>query len=146
MRQQAHFITLATADLDAARGFYRDGLGWDPLLDVPGEIVFFQIAPGLVLGLFDAEKFDRDLGGHAGISGTTGASGMTLSHNVEDRARVEETVRAMADAGGTVLKAPQEGEFGGVFHAHVKDPNGVVWEIAHNPGWRVEEDGTVVLG
>jgi catechol 2,3-dioxygenase-like lactoylglutathione lyase family enzyme len=146
MRQQAHFITLATADLDAARGFYRDGLGWDPLLDVPGEIIFFQIAPGLVLGLFDAEKFDRDLGGHAGITGTTGASGMTLSHNVEDRARVEETVRAMVDAGGTVLKAPQEGEFGGIFHAHVKDPNGVVWEIAHNPGWRVEEDGTVVLG
>ncbi|WP_304451461.1 VOC family protein [Nocardiopsis sp. YSL2] len=146
MKQQVHFVTLATADLDAARGFYRDGLGWEPLLDVPGEIIFFQIAPGLLLGLFDAEKFDRDLGGHAGVTGTSGASGVTLAHNVEDRAGVAATVRAMVDAGGSVLKEPQEGEFGGVFHAHVKDPNGVVWEIAHNPGWRVDEDGNVTLG
>jgi len=30
--------------------------------------------------------------------------------------------------------------------AHVADPNGVIWEIAHNPNWRVDEDGTVSLG
>ncbi|WP_460768528.1 VOC family protein [Nocardiopsis nanhaiensis] len=142
MRQQAHFMTLATADLDAARRFYRDGLGWEPLADVPGEIIFFQVAPGLVLGLFEAEKFDRDLGGGSGV---TGVSGVTLSHNVESPEDVERTVETMAEAGATVVKAAQHGEFGGVFHAHVRDPNGVVWEIAHNPGWRVDASGTVVL-
>ncbi|PDP87848.1 glyoxalase [Glycomyces fuscus] len=143
MKQQVHFITLATADLDAARAFYRDGLGWEPLMDVPGEIVFFQVAPGQVLGLFDAEKFDRDLGRP---SGTTGVAGLTLSHNVDGPEEVARTVEAMARAGAKVLKTPQRGEFGGIFHAHVEDPNGVVWEIAHNPGWRVEEDGRVVFG
>ncbi|OLT29427.1 glyoxalase [Nocardiopsis sp. CNR-923] len=146
MKQQVHFITLATADLDAARSFYCDGLGWQRLLDVPGEIVFFQIAPGVVLGLFDAEKFDRDLGGAAGVTGTTGASGVTLAHNVGGPEEVEETVALMLAAGGTVLKRPQPGEFGGIFHAHVQDPNGVVWEIAHNPGWRIDENGDVVFG
>ncbi|WP_028648061.1 VOC family protein [Nocardiopsis sp. CNT312] len=142
MQQQVHFITLATADLDAARRFYRDGLGWEPLVDVPGEIVFFQVAPGTVLGLFDAEKFGRDLGG----TGAPGVSGVTLSHNVGGPREVEETVALMAAAGGTVLKAPRQGEFGEVFHAHARVPNGVVWEVARHPGWLVAEDGRAVLG
>ncbi len=30
-------------------------------------------------------------------------------------------------------------------YAHIADPNGVIWEICHNPGWRVDDDGTVRL-
>lgn len=143
MRQNVHFVTLATADLDRARAFYRDGLGWQPLIDVSDEILMLQVAPGLVLGLFEAAKFVEDLGRDAGPAGV---SGVTLAHNVEDPAEVGVLVEAMRAAGGTVLKEPQAGQFGGVFHAHVQDPNGVIWEIAHNPGWRIEPDGTVVLG
>ena len=143
MDQRLHFLTLATPDLDAARSFYRDGLGWTPLLDVPGEILFFQIAPGLVLGLFDAEKFDQDL---LRDRSTTGVSGVTLSHNVATRDDVATTLAALAAAGGTILKPAQEGAFGGIFHGHVADPNGVIWEIAHNPGWRIDDDGTVIFG
>ena len=61
MDPRVHFLTLSTPDLDAAREFYVRGLGWEPLLDVPGEILFFRIAPGTVLGLFDAAKFAEDL-------------------------------------------------------------------------------------
>ncbi|GHC98758.1 VOC family protein [Zhihengliuella salsuginis] len=140
--QQAHFITLSTPDLDASREFYVDALGWEPLLDVPGEIIFFQIAPGTVLGLFDADKFGQDLGG----APAAGASGVTLAHNVGTRDGVGDVVRQMEAAGGRVLTPPEDGAFGGIFHAHVADPNGVVWEIAHNPGWTVRDDGRVVLG
>ena len=143
MKQQLHFLTLATGDLDATRRLYVDGLGWQPLADVAGEIIFFQVAPGLVLGFFDAVKFARDLGGS---TAPPAVSGVTLSHNVSSRDQVHSTVAAMAAAGATVLKPAQESEFGGIFHAHTRDPNGVVWEIAHNPGWRVAGDGTVVLG
>jgi catechol 2,3-dioxygenase-like lactoylglutathione lyase family enzyme len=143
MDQRLHFLTLATVDLDAARRFYCDGLGWRPLLDVPGEILFFQVAPGLVLGLFDAEKFDEDL---RRTPSATGISGVTLSHNVDSREDVAATLDALEAAGGTILKPAQEGAFGGIFHGHVADPNGVIWEIAHNPGWRINDDGTVHLG
>jgi uncharacterized protein len=143
MDQQVHFLTLATADLDAARRFYVEGLGWRPLLDVPGEIVFFQIAPGTVLDFFEAGKFAQDLGrGPARPE----VSGLTLAHNVASRDAVTAVVDAMAAAGGTVLTAPEEGAFGGVFHALVADPNGVVLEVAHNPGWSVDADGTVRMG
>ncbi|GAA3710166.1 VOC family protein [Zhihengliuella alba] len=141
--QNVHFITLSTPDLQAARGFYVRGLGWEPLLDVPGEIVFFQIAPGTVLGLFDARSFQQDLG--LDPEDVQAASGVTLAHNVGDRAEVRSVVAAMEEAGGQVVTPPEDGAFGGIFHAHVKDPNGVVWEIAHNPGWRVAQDGSVVF-
>lgn len=145
MEQQVHFMTFATADLDAARRFYVEGLGWTPLLDVPGEIVFFQIAPGQVLGLFDTEKFDEDLDRRSDSSTRTRVSGVTLAHNVSARDGVVRVVDAMSAAGGTVITRPEDGAFGGVFHAHVEDPNGIVWEIAHNPGWHVGPDGTVAL-
>ena len=143
MDQRLHFLTIATPDLDASRRFYRDGLGWTVFHDEPGEIVFFQIAPGLLLGLFDAEKFDRDLGREAGDTST---GGVALAHNVADRDEVRSTLAAFEAAGGTILKPAREGEFGGVFHGYAADPNGVIWEIAHNPGWRVDDDGTVRFG
>jgi catechol 2,3-dioxygenase-like lactoylglutathione lyase family enzyme len=143
MKQQVHFLTFATADLDAARRFYRDALGWNPLMDVPGEIIFFQVAPGLVLGLFDAAKFNHDL---ATTADRSTVSGVTVSHNVDGPDEVRALADAMTAAGATLLKPPQPGEFGGIFHAHVEDPNGIIWEIAHNPGWHVDESGRVTLG
>jgi catechol 2,3-dioxygenase-like lactoylglutathione lyase family enzyme len=143
MNQAVHVITCATPDLQAGRRFYVDGLGWQALADVPGEILFFQVAPGVVLGLFDAEKFAEDLGAAPGA--TLGVSGLTLSHNVESRTAVNRVVATLAAAGGTVLTAPRDGAFGGIYHAHVSDPNGLIWEIAHNPGWRIDPSGAVVL-
>lgn len=140
--QQAHFITLSTPDLDAARAFYRDGLGWTPLLDVPGEIIFFQVGPALVLGLFETGRFVADMEGTP-EDGRLG--GLTLSHNVGSPAEVDAAVRYAVEAGGTLIKSPRTADFGG-YHGHVADPNGVVWEICHNPGWSVDADGTVHLG
>lgn len=144
MDPELHFITFATADLDASRAFYRDGLGWEPLADVPGEILFFQVGPGLVLGLFEATKFHEDLKSRPLRSASV--SGVTLSHNVESPAAVNATIEKLTVAGATVVKRAQAGAFGGVFHGHVSDPNSIVWEIAYNPGWRIAQDGTVVLG
>lgn len=140
MDPRLHFVTIATADLDAARSFYRDGLGWQPAVDVPGEILFFQVAPGLMLGLFDAAKFEED----NGLPGSGSAvSGIVLSHNVDGEQQVRDAVDRMVAAGGTVTKKPQPGAFGGIFHAQVADPNGLLWEVAHNPGWSIADDGTV---
>jgi catechol 2,3-dioxygenase-like lactoylglutathione lyase family enzyme len=142
MKQDVHVITVATPDLDAARAFYVAALGWVPLIDVPGEIIFFQVAPGAVLGLFEAAKFAEDLGQGAAAPAV---AGVTLSHNVAGPEEVHEAVAAMVAAGGTVLKPPQPGAFGGIFHAHVEARGGIIWEIAHNPGWHVAEDGAVTL-
>jgi catechol 2,3-dioxygenase-like lactoylglutathione lyase family enzyme len=141
MDPRVNFITFATRDLDAARAFYRDGFGWEPLVDVPGEIVFFQVGPGLVLGLYDSLTFNDDLGRQVhDIS----ISGVTLSQNVDSPAAVDALVASAVGAGAAVLKVPQVAAFGG-YHGHFVDPNGVIWEIAHNPGWSVDPSGAVTL-
>ncbi len=142
MDQTASFITLATADLDAARAFYVRGLGWTPTLDVPGEIVFFQVGHGLMLGLFEAGHFSADLGDPAAPS--VPIRGVTLSQNVASPEQVDRVVGDAERAGAIVLKAPQYASFGG-YHGHFRDPNGVIWEVAYNPAWLVEPDGRVHL-
>jgi catechol 2,3-dioxygenase-like lactoylglutathione lyase family enzyme len=142
MDRSANFVTVATADLDAARTFYVDGLGWSPLLDVPGEILFFQVGYGMTLGLFKAENFAADLGAAAGSA--LPVTGVTLSQNVGSSAEVDQTVATAKAAGAIVVKAPQPAAFGG-YHGHFADPNGLIWEIAYNPGWSVDADGTVRL-
>jgi uncharacterized protein len=142
VNQSASFITFATADLDAARTFYVGGLGWTPTLDVPGEILFLQVGHGLMLGLFDAAHFSADLG--EPDSPPVPIRGVTLSQNVSSAEEVDEVVGAAERAGAEVVKAPQEAGFGG-YHGHFRDPNGVVWEVAYNPGWSVDPDGRVRL-
>lgn len=141
MEQRVHFVTVATADLDAARRFYVDGLRWTPTLDVPDEIIFFQIGPGLMFGLFDTAAFAADVGGAAPPT----LGGFALAHNVPGAEHVDRVIEAAAAAGATVVKPPQQAAFGG-YHGYFSDPNGVLWEIAYNPGWRVADDGRVSLG
>jgi uncharacterized protein len=73
-------------------------------------------------------------------------SGITVAHIVDSRDDVIALADTMTAAGGTVVQPPQPGQFGGIFHAHIQDPNGVIWEIAYNPNWTVDADGAVQLG
>ncbi len=142
MDPHLHFVTVAARDLDAARSFYGDGLGWAPVLDVPDEVIFYQVAPGVLLGLFLAGKFTRDLG----LDAEPVPSGIVLSHNVPGPDEVRAVIAAMTRAGGSLVQEPQDSAFGGIFRGLVRDPNGIVWEVAHNPGWRILDDGSVTLG
>ncbi|GAB3473148.1 VOC family protein [Nocardiopsis coralliicola] len=142
MEQRLNLITLACDDLDAVRAFYRDSLGWAPLADVSGEIVFFQAGPGLAVAFFDRAGFADDVGGDTAVGGP---AGITLACNVESPAEVDAAVAAVRSAGGRVVKEPQRAAFGG-YHAYIADPGGVLWEVCHNPGWSVDDDGTVHLG
>jgi uncharacterized protein len=146
MDQQLSLITLAVADLDRSRRFYIDGLGWSPILDLE-EIVFFQIAHGVALALFPERSLRSDIG-PTEVDATPGRSstpaGFTLAHNVGDTRAVDVAVERARAAGATVLKEPQRADFGG-YHAYVADPDGIRWEVCHNPGWTVTGDGTVRL-
>ncbi len=138
MDQRVDIITARVDNVDNATGFYTESLGWEPIMHVEGQVAFVQVAPGTVLGLFDSDGFDADIGAPVDRS-------FTLAHNVDNQDDVVRVVGEMVDAGGTVLKEPQRAEFGG-YHAYVSDRADIIWEIAHNPGWSVDDDGTVTLG
>jgi catechol 2,3-dioxygenase-like lactoylglutathione lyase family enzyme len=144
MDQQLSFVTLGVRDLAVARRFYLEGLGWQPTLDLEGEVVFFQVARGVLLALWPAVDLHADIGS-GDPPGPAGAAPIAFAHNVASEAAVDEAIRRVVAAGGTVRKPPQPAFFGG-YHGYVADPDGFTWEIAHNPGWRVDPDGRVHLG
>ncbi|MFC4585206.1 VOC family protein [Sphaerisporangium corydalis] len=139
MEQRLDFVTLGVPDLGAVRDFYLGGLGWEPVLEVPGEIIFLQVGHGLVLGLFGSADLDADVG--AGQDSGRSAP-FTLSHNVEGEDEVREVMEQAREAGATILKEAQPAAFGG-FHGYFADPAGFRWEVCFNPGWSVAPDGTV---
>jgi hypothetical protein len=141
MEQRLTLVTLGVTDLDAARRFYLGGLGWTALLDA-GEAVFLQVGPGLVLSLYGRADLARD----AGTADGPGAPPpVSLAHNVGSEEEVRRAVDDWRAAGGELVSAPARASWGG-FVAHVADPDGFRWEIAHNPGLTVEDDGAVRMG
>jgi hypothetical protein len=143
MEPRVNFITLATNDLAAARRFYVEGLGWRPTFEVPDEVAFIQVGPGLLLALWKADELDADIGD--GSRSSSGPSPFSLAHNVSSDDEVIAVIDRAREAGARVLKEPVLAFFGG-FHAYFADPSGFRWEVAHNPGWSVAADGTVAIG
>ena len=138
MNQQVNLVTLGVERLEVSRQFYSRGLGWTPLLDLD-EIVFYQIGKGLALALFPL----ADLAADTGRPATAGTS-FTLAQNLGSPAEVDEAMQRARAAGATVLKEAQHAAFGG-YHGYFADPDGHRWEVCHNPGWSVADDGTVTL-
>jgi catechol 2,3-dioxygenase-like lactoylglutathione lyase family enzyme len=144
MEPRIDLITIGVPDLDEAHRFYCDGLGWEPLLDVPGEVVFLQVGHGRVLALFGAQDLVEDIGAGPPADAPRGA-GVTLAQIVGSVPEVAEAIARAEAAGATVLKPAQDTSWGG-HHGYFADPAGFVWEIAFNPGFRVDAEGGVRMG
>jgi uncharacterized protein len=136
--QRVSLITLGVADLAAARSFY-ESLGWR--CQEVEETVFVQ-AGGSAIVLWGREKLAAD----AGIedAGTGGFGGVALAQNVRTSAEVDEIMGAAAAAGAKITKPAAETFYGG-YAGYFADLDGHQWEIAHNPGFTLTEDGSLVL-
>ena len=120
-------VTLGVRDLSAALEFYERGLGF-PRMESPPEVAFFTLN-GTWLGLYGRESLAED----AQVSAVgEGFEGFTLSHNVGSEQEVEEVVSPAVAAGATLVKTPQKVFWGG-YSGYFKDPDGHLWEVAHNP-------------
>jgi len=139
MDQRVSLITLGVADLARARGFYA-AIGWREAAASQESIALFQL-PGQVLGLFRLEALAVDQG-RPGAPLGTGA--VTLAQNFADREGVDRAFATAVAAGATPLKAPEPVFWGG-YSGYWADPDGHVWEIAHNPVWPLAPDGTLTL-
>jgi uncharacterized protein len=127
MEQRISLVTLGVEDLASARAFY-EALGWGGARQPDDEVCFFQ-AGGMVFGLWTA------LGGH-------GAPGIELAHNVRSAEEVAATLAEAERAGATIVRPASRAEWGGTTGAFA-DPEGYVWEVAHNPAWTLAQDGTI---
>ena len=119
-------ITLGVRDLAVAIEFYELGLGF-PRMKSPPEVAFFTLN-GTWLGLYEREALAED----AQVSAAgEGFEAFTLAHNIGSGTEVDEVVAQAVAAGATLVKKPQKVFWGG-YSGYFKDPDGHLWEVAHN--------------
>jgi predicted lactoylglutathione lyase len=137
MEQRVSLITLGVADLARARAFY-EALGWE-LQWTDDDVAFYQ-AVGMVVALWGREKLAAD----SGVEETGGWGGVTLAYNTRSPEEVDAVIAEAEAAGATIPRHGAPTSWGGYSGVFV-DPDGHPWEIAHNPGWTVDEDGGISL-
>ena len=138
MEQRLSLVTLGVRDLERARRFY-EALGWTSGAAPADDVVFFQ-AGCTIVALWGREQLAED----TVVEDSGGWGGITLAYNARSPAEVD-AVLAEAEAAGAKLARPGAETFWGGYSGLFVDPEGHPWEVAHNPHWTLEEDGTVRL-
>lgn len=138
-RERVTLITLGVQDLDRSRRFYADW-GWQAHPASQPGLVLFQMT-GAALALFQRGELAHDQGRPEAELGT---GAMTLAQNCADDAEADAVFAAALAAGARAIKPPEKAVWGG-YSGYLADPDGHVWEIAHNPFWPLAADGTLTL-
>ena len=138
MEQRLSLVTLGVRDLARSRAFY-EALGWKTGAAPDDDVVFFQ-SGGMIVALWSRDLLAED----SGVEDSGGWGGVTFAHNVRSPAEVDEVI-AQADAAGATIARPGGETFWGGYSGVFIDPDGHPWEVAHNPSWTIEEDGSVKL-
>ena len=126
MKPRISMITLGVKDLQRSIDFY-EGLGFSRM-ESPPEVAFFTLN-GTWLGLFGRDALADD----AGISPEgSGFGGFALAHNVSSKEEVDEALAHAVSVGGVLVRSARKVFWGG-YSGYFKDPDGHLWEVAHNP-------------
>jgi uncharacterized protein len=138
VRQSISLVTLGVVDYVRAKAFY-EALGWSVTFE-DRETAFFR-ANGVVLVLWGREKLALDTG-----IDDDGArwGGITLAHNVGSREEVHAVIELARSNGGEIAREAAETFYGG-YAGVFRDLDGHAWEIAYNPGFALNDDGSVGL-
>jgi predicted lactoylglutathione lyase len=138
MEQRLSLVTLGISDLERSRKFY-ESLGWTTRAEEGDDVVFFQ-AGCMVVALWDRAKLAED----SEVRDSGGWGGVTFAYNTRTTEEVDRVIEEARKAGGEIGREPDETFWGG-YSAVFIDPDGHPWEVAHNPSWTIEEDGSVTL-
>lgn len=138
MEPRINVITLGVQDLKTSTAFYRDGLGWTTLEE---EGITFVKLNNIVLGLYPQNKLMEDA---QQTEPNSGAPTFTLAYNTANEKEVDEIIDSAIAAGAKHVKKPQKVFWGG-YSGYFADPDGHLWEVAHNPFWKLDNQGLVQL-
>ncbi|MGH7874575.1 MAG: VOC family protein [Candidatus Binatia bacterium] len=140
MQQRISLITLGVADLQRAVAFYEGVIGWKAA-EGPAGVVFFDLN-GVVVALWPHDELAKDT--ELPPAAVPAYRGYALAHNVRSEEDVDAIFARLKSSGATIVKEPQKAFWGG-YSGYFADPDGHIWEIAHNPFWTIEQDGRVSM-
>lgn len=133
--QHLSLVTLGVADVARSRAFY-ESLGFKAAPFDSADVAFFDMN-GTILSLFGRAALAQDAtvdeagGGFRGIS---------CAFNLASSAAVDAAFAFVESRGGRIVKPPHKVFWGG-YAGYFADPDGHLWEIAHNPFWPLDAHG-----
>lgn len=137
MEPRISIVTIAVDDLDRAAAFYEAmGLTRHRIKD---GVAFFQMG-GAILSLFPRPSAEAD----SGVTFGRAPSPVYLAYNTRSEAEVDAVLAEAEKAGGRVVK-PAGRAFWGGWYGYFADPEGNIWEVAHNPDFPLDTEGRISL-
>lgn len=136
-------VTLGVGDMNRSRAFY-EALGWEAM-DASNENVTFFQGRGIVLGLYGHEALAEDAGvAGEGVAVTPGFRGVALAYNCRSEAETDAAFGQALACGAKAVKRPEKVFWGG-YSGYFADPDGHLWEVAHNPFAPMDKDGHLAM-
>lgn len=133
-------VCLGVKSMEKAIKFYRDDLGYKTDCKENNPYVCFFDTPGTKFELFPLDLLVKDINEIDPPQIGNGFGGITLTYNVEKKDEVDKIIELVRNAGGTIVKEPQNVFWGG-YHAYFKDLDGYYWEVAWGPDFKYDENG-----
>jgi catechol 2,3-dioxygenase-like lactoylglutathione lyase family enzyme len=135
-------VTLGCTDLPTLTAFYR-ALGWPQVTPADEGVSFFRLA-GSILSLFPAAELAADATLPVEVLPEGVHSSRSLAINLASPQEVDAALAVAQAAGGRVVKPGQKVFWGG-YSGYFADPEGNLWEVAHNPYWPLDERGLPII-
>ena len=139
MEPRLSLVTLGVSDVRRSRVFY-EALGFKAGRASEESVTFFP-AGGVVLALFGRSALAEDA---TVADSKPGFSGVALAHNARSERDVDKALKEAVAAGAKLIK-PAGKTFWGGYAGYFADPDGHLWEVAHNPYFRFDAEGCIVL-
>ena len=133
-------VTLGVSNLAQSTAFY-EALGFRRKSRGADGVAFFDPG-GVILSLWPTMELARD----AEIASANPSSfrGMSLAWNCTSASEVDRALARATAAGATLIRSAQTVFWGG-YTAYFADPDGHLWEIAHNPQFPFSTDSRLLL-
>jgi predicted lactoylglutathione lyase len=133
-------VTLGVSDLARSIAFY-EALGFTRKARKAEGVGFFQ-AGAVVVAVWPAKDLAKDA--HVDAGEVSAFRGVALAWNCRSESDVEARIERARSAGAAVPKPAQRTVWGG-YAGYFADPDGHLWEVAHNPTFPLTDDGRLVL-
>ena len=132
-------ICLGVKNMEKAIKFYRDGLGYKTNCKENNPPVCFFDTPGTKFELYPLDLLVKDID-ESSLKIGSGFSGITLAYNIEKKEDVDKVIELVKNAGGKIIKEPQNVFWGG-YHAYFSDLDNYFWEVVWGPDFQFDENG-----
>lgn len=134
-------LTLGVSDVDRSTRFY-ESLGWKKSDKSEEGITFIQLG-SIVLSLYAYEKLAEDAKVEPGVR--QAFPSFTFAINCDSRDEVDAVMKEAKTVGARISKEAQEVFWGG-YSGYFSDPDGFLWEVAHNPFFETDNNGYLSIG